>query len=99
MHNLLLANFAVIVQVKDAKGLPASVLLVIDLLVQRCGQELRVVYDTAAVGIDVLHDLLQVGGDLLEPGLGEEAFISITVSRPSPLPSSCMKVSRSALIC
>mmetsp|Transcript_131636 Transcript_131636/g.366847 ORF Transcript_131636/g.366847 Transcript_131636/m.366847 type:complete len:618 (-) Transcript_131636:115-1968(-) len=68
---LILRDFAIAVLVEDAESRPADVLLQVRALVQRGRQELGVVNDTAAIGVDALQDLLQVQGDILQACLGE----------------------------
>mmetsp|Transcript_104626 Transcript_104626/g.272328 ORF Transcript_104626/g.272328 Transcript_104626/m.272328 type:complete len:458 (-) Transcript_104626:231-1604(-) len=63
---LLLGDLAVAVFVEQAERRPTNVLLHIGALVQRRCQELGVVDDATAVGVDVLEDGLQVLGDVLE---------------------------------
>mmetsp|Transcript_98961 Transcript_98961/g.308385 ORF Transcript_98961/g.308385 Transcript_98961/m.308385 type:complete len:396 (-) Transcript_98961:491-1678(-) len=63
---LLFAYPPVPVAVEDAERGPADVLLQVHLPVQGRGQELRVVDHAAAVRVDLLENLLQVRGDLLE---------------------------------
>mmetsp|Transcript_19699 Transcript_19699/g.60847 ORF Transcript_19699/g.60847 Transcript_19699/m.60847 type:complete len:242 (+) Transcript_19699:13-738(+) len=60
LHELLLANVAVVVAVKDLEGLPASLLFAVALPVQRGCQELGVVNAPAAVDVNLLHHPLQV---------------------------------------
>mmetsp|Transcript_88878 Transcript_88878/g.251984 ORF Transcript_88878/g.251984 Transcript_88878/m.251984 type:complete len:349 (-) Transcript_88878:26-1072(-) len=84
MFQLALGYHPVTVLVEDAEGIPAGALQLDVPGLQRRREELRVVDHTAPVGVDVLHDLLQVLGELLQAGAldarlhlldGEEAVV------------------------
>mmetsp|Transcript_36345 Transcript_36345/g.79295 ORF Transcript_36345/g.79295 Transcript_36345/m.79295 type:complete len:302 (+) Transcript_36345:115-1020(+) len=66
---LLRRDPSIVVQVENLEGTPTDILLQVLPSLEGGGQELGVVDNATAIGIHVLHDLLQVRRDFCEAGL------------------------------
>mmetsp|Transcript_103949 Transcript_103949/g.318449 ORF Transcript_103949/g.318449 Transcript_103949/m.318449 type:complete len:244 (-) Transcript_103949:1131-1862(-) len=71
---LLHADLTITVQVEDFESRPTRLLRQVAALIQGGGDELGVIDDTAAIGVDAVAHLLQVGIRLPETSLVEASF-------------------------